>query len=327
MTIAIIGGTGFIGTAVAKRLQARGHEVLAIARGQQANTLPAGVRLALADRMDTNAIAALLREVKASAVIDIFALSMANTKPVLDALALVGGRYVLVSSTDVYSNYGGLLNKETPPIRHEPATEDSPLRTVLFPYRSNSRRPKGVEGDLLETYDKLPIEAAARADRRFETTILRFPMIFGPQDKQHRFGWIISAATARQSVAIDRRAARWLNSYGYVDDMADALALAATHPGAAGRTYNVAQPKHRTVLEWAQTVLQVMGVDVAVTEVGSEAQGIMADRAESSNLSYPLTLDSARIRRELGFAETISERLALERTIAWELSQNGGNSH
>jgi nucleoside-diphosphate-sugar epimerase len=48
----------------------------------------------------------------------------------------------------------------------------------------------------------------------------------------------------------------------------------------------------------------------------------MFERAEASNMDYPLTLDSTRIRAELGYAETISEREALERTIAWELSQN-----
>src|SRR5690606_17068332 len=105
-------------------------------------------------------------------------------------------------------------------------------------------------------------------------------------------------------------------------DMAEALVLAAIHPAAAGRTYNAAQPQDRTVTQWAHTILDVMGVTAEVIAVPPAENGIMADRASASKLAYPLTLDSARIRAELGFVETISEREALERTIAWELAQN-----
>ena len=322
MTVAIIGGTGFLGKAVAKRLLAHGQEVLVIARGREPVVLPPGVHFEAADRMGSGAIAALLKAHGVTAVIDIFTLSLRNTQPVLDAVGEIGGRYVLVSSTDVYSNYGGLLKKENPAVRLEPATEDSPLRTLRFPYRGNSRRPKGVEDGLFEDYDKIPIEEAARADTRFESTILRLPMIFGPEDKQHRFGWAIQNAAAGKPFAIDARAARALNSYGYIDDMAEALVLGALHPAAAGRTYNAAQPHVRTVRQWAQIILDVMGINAEITEVPPDAKGIMFERAEASNMDYPLTLDSTRIRTELGYAETISEREALERTIAWELSQN-----
>ncbi|HTM79206.1 MAG TPA: hypothetical protein VL133_16450, partial [Devosia sp.] len=67
--------------------------------------------------------------------------------------------------------------------------------------------------------------------------------------------------------------------------------------------------------------LEVMGVSAEVVVVPASANGIMADRAEASNLAYPLTLDSSRIRAELGFAEIVPEREALERTIEWELAQ------
>ncbi|WDR03236.1 NAD-dependent epimerase/dehydratase family protein [Devosia algicola] len=321
MTIAIVGGTGFIGVELVKRLQAHDQEVVAIARGIEPVDLPEGARFITADRMDAEAMRAVMTEVNPSAVIDIFTISLRNTRAVLDAVGAVGGRYVLVSSTDVYANYAGLLKMANPPIRHEPATEESPLRTLRYPYRGNPRRPKGVSDDLFEDYDKLPIEEAARTDPRFDTTIVRPPMIFGENDKQNRFGWVINNAKAGKSIAIDRRAAGWLNSYSYVADVAEALALAAIHPAAAGRTYNVAQPKDRTVLAWAEIILGAMGIDCEVVTADPDANGIMADRAETSDLRYPLTLDSSRIRAELGFVETLPEADALQRTIAWALSK------
>jgi nucleoside-diphosphate-sugar epimerase len=320
MTVAIISGTGFLGTAVATRLVVRGIEPLVIARGRHPVALPDGARFAAADRMDRHAVAALLRQHCATAAIDIFALSLRNTGAVMDAVAEAGIRYVLVSSTDVYANYEGLLKKGSPPVRAEPATEDSPLRTMRYPYQSNSRRPQGVEDDLFEDYDKIPVEDAARADARFPATVVRLPMIFGPGDKQHRFAWAINKAAPGKPFALDARAAGWLNSYAYIDDVAEGLALAATHPAAAGRTYNIAQPFVRSVRHWAETLLPLVAPGAQVVEVGPDANGIMADRAKASDLRYPLTLDSARIRAELGYAEIVSEAEALARTVRWEQS-------
>lgn len=321
MTIAIVSGTGFLGPAIARRLIARGPTPLVIARGKHPVSLPDGATFAPADRMDSAALTALFTTHQVTCVIDIFTLSLRNTQPVLDATAAAGARYLLISSTDVYLNYEGLLKKGTPPIRPEPATEDSPLRTIRYPYRANTRRPQGVEDDLFEDYDKLPIEDAARADPRLSATIIRAPMIFGPGDKQHRFKWAIDAARAGGVARLDERAARWPNSYGYLDDVAEAIALAATDLRAKNRTYNVGQPFVRTPIEWLLTFAIVLNRSLEVETVPAAAQGLQFDRAEASDLRYPLTLDTTRIRTELGFAELIPEREALLKTIAWETGQ------
>ena len=52
MTVAIIGGTGFIGTAVAERLVRRGLAPVVVARGEHPVHLPEGAVLARGDRMD-----------------------------------------------------------------------------------------------------------------------------------------------------------------------------------------------------------------------------------------------------------------------------------
>ncbi|MDC9823525.1 NAD-dependent epimerase/dehydratase family protein [Devosia sp. ZB163] len=321
MTIAIISGTGFLGTATARRLRERGADVLVVARGKSPVALPDGVKFEKADRMDSARIAELLKANGVTAVIDIFALSLKNSEPVIEAAAKAGARYILVSSTDVYSNYGGLLKKEAPPVRPDPATEDSPLRALRYPYRGNPRRPQGVEDDLFENYDKIPIEEYALAHGAPEATVMRLPMIFGPDDKQHRFGWAIKGAKKGEPFRLDRRGAGWLNSYAYIDDVAEALTLAALSPEAAGRVYNVAQPFVRTQADWARTILTLMGLDSEIVLVDPADNGVLADRADSSDLAYPLTLDSQRIRAELGYSEIVPEEQALRRTIEWELSQ------
>lgn len=321
MTIAIVGGGGFLGQQVAARALAHGRQPLVIHRGITPAQLPPEAVVAHADRMDGERLTALFSQHGVTTVIDIFALTLATTQPVMEATARQGARYVLTSSVDVYANYAGLIGKETPEIRLAPATEDAPLRSFRYPYRGDGRRPKGADNALLDDYDKLPIEEAALADGRFEAVIVRPPMIFGRGDRQHRFAWITGAAQRGAPFAIDARAAEWQNSYAHVGDVAEAMLLAATAPQAAGRIYNVGQAHIRTAAQWARHILDLMGHDDPVLPVAPEARGAMAERADGMDLRYPLTLDSTRIRNELGFAELTPERDALMEAIDYEMGR------
>lgn len=312
MSIAIVGGSGFLGRNIALRLLAHGEKPLVIHRGNEAPHLPETVQIALADREDEEALVSIFRRHHVKLVIDIYALSLENTKAVISAAQRIGARYVLTSSVDVYSNYEGLLKKGSPEINPFPATETSPLRTMRYPYRGNSRRPQGVREDLFENYDKIVIEDDIRA-RDMDFVILRPPMIYGIADKQRRFGWVFDNAKG-DSFAIDERAASWLNSYAYVEDIAEAFVIAGLHPDASGKTYNVGTPIVRSATQWAQLLLPLLGVKAEVTAAPA-GQGVYADRADAMDLRYPLTLDPRAIRDDLGFKEVIGEAEALAKTL------------
>lgn len=318
MRVAVIGGTGFVGTAVARRLLERGIEPVAVARGQHPVDLPPGTIIEFGDRMDEARMAEILRVHKIDTVIDIFCLGLLNTRSVLEAVARRGGRYVMLSAVDVYANYGGLLRREEPVPLLRPAREDDALRSFRYPYRGNPRRPQGVDDVMLDDYDKIPIEVAALADRRFDATIIRSASIFGPGDKQHRFGWMVAALTKGGTTWLDERAAYWGNSYGYIDDVAEAMVLAALSDDAARQIYNVGQSVVRTPVQWLERLAAVMGLKATVELVPPGAKGLQWERAEASDLRYPLTLDTSRIREELGFAEIVPEDEALAETIAYE---------
>lgn len=266
--------------------------------------------------MNSGRLAEIFAAHAVTTVIDIFALGLLNTAPALQAMQTMGGRYVPLSSVDVYANYGGMLRREQPQVQVTPARETDPLRGFRHPYRGNSRRPKGVDDALFDDYDKILIEEAALGDTRFSTTVIRAPMIFGPGDKQHRFAWAVDAISAGKTVRVDARAAHWPNSYGYVSDVAEAIVLAAMAPQSAGRIYNVGQGFVRTPIQWLERFAEVMGQTVEIEIVPPEAKGLLWERAEASDLRYPLTLDTSRIRTELGFVEPTREHDALVATIA-----------
>ena len=316
MSIAILGGTGFIGSAVAARLVERGVHPVVMARGQHPVDLPFGCIFEAANRMDADGLAAIFAAHKVHTVIDIYPLGLLNTSTVLQAMENIGGRYVPLSSVDVYSNYGGLLGREQPEIQQAPARESDPLRNFRHPYRGNPHRPKGVDDALFDDYDKILVEDAALSNSHFSTTVIRAPMIFGPGDKQRRFAWVVDAIHSGKPIQVDERAANWPNSYGYVVDVAEAIVHAALAPQAAGQIYNVGQSIVRNPVQWLERFATVMNRTISIEITPPETRGLLWERAEASDLRYPLTLDTSKIRAELGYAEPTSEQDALLAVIA-----------
>lgn len=315
MTTAVLGGTGFIGSEVVRRLVHKGERPVVVSRGKR----PAadGAVHEIADRMNVDALISLITKHRVSVLIDMIPMTLSSTQPVLDAAATTGARYVMISSADVYGNYGGLQGREASrPVKL--LNEESPLRTGRYPYRGPEPRAGDDPQKLLDEYDKIPIEEAARADVRLEATILRLPMVYGPGDRQHRLRWIVEAVRRDGRLEIDAEAAAWRTTYGYVTNVAEAIALAAVDDKAAGRIYNVGEPEARRADELAALVAQAMGWSVEIETVPPEQRGLLWELAERSVLDYPLELDTQRIRAELGFAEAVGTAEALQRTVAWE---------
>jgi nucleoside-diphosphate-sugar epimerase len=314
MNVAVLGGTGFIGSAVGQRLAARGAGVVAISRGRRVANPAPGVVHETADRQESAALTAIIARHLPSALIDIVPMTMAGTQPVFEAVAAAGVRYVMISSCDVYANYGGLLRRETP----EPLDlldEESPLRTRLYPFRDV---PSADGAALADEYDKIPIERAARADARLRATILRLPMVYGPGDQQHRFGWIVRAIREGGPIEVDERYAAWKSTHGFIADVAEAIATAALDERAAGRIYNVGEPRARMMAAWVELVATAMGRDVEVAPVAPARKAAGFDMAQQADLQYALETSTRRIRDELGFAEIVRPEDAIRQTVEWE---------
>jgi nucleoside-diphosphate-sugar epimerase len=101
LKVAIIGGTGCGGRAVAHTLRAAGHTVCTIARGQSPGPQPDVV----CDRHDQPAFTQALHAFAPDAIVDQVAYSGADVAATLAALA-PGTRYILVSSAIIYGPGG-----------------------------------------------------------------------------------------------------------------------------------------------------------------------------------------------------------------------------
>jgi nucleoside-diphosphate-sugar epimerase len=316
VSVLVLGGNGFIGAPLMRALKARGVQALAAHRGPaQAAESPHAVTL---DRGDAEGVARVVRECGVRVVIDLLAFTEADTAPVLAALGGLIERYVLISSGDVYRNYGGLQCREVAEPIFDPLPETAPLRTSRHPYRGAALRAAEDPARWMDDYDKIPLEQYALAAGGFSTTVLRLPMIYGPGDKQRRFGWLIRPmADGRAFLLIDEAWARWRTSYGFVDDVAEAIACAALHPDAAGGTFNVGPAEAPDHGGWAARFASALGW---TGEMRPAASTPMSAALKGLDLRFPLVTDTSLIRARLGFAEPTPPAEALRRTIEDELA-------
>ena len=288
MRVLVIGGTGFIGSWIATQLALRGDQVVVLHRGRQGpDALPRGVVSVVGDQPlgAPAAYEAALRQGEPDAVIHVLAMVEADAAAAVQALSDRAGRAVVLSSGDVYRAYGRFIRTEPGPIEPTPLDADaSALRERLYPYRT----PDAAPGSLAHDYDKIPVERAFRAAPALPTTLLRLPKVYGAGGGDLSTVYGFAAAPS------------WRWTHGYVENVAGAAVLAAIHPKALGRTYNVGEETTPTVAE-----------RLAHLPPRPEAPAAAGDYDFAQDLAY----DTGPIRRELGYREAVSYEEGIRRTL------------
>jgi nucleoside-diphosphate-sugar epimerase len=317
MRLLLIGGNGFIGCFVAANLQKQGHEIAIFHRGTGA--VPAGVSEIVGDRRDLQASAAALKRFQPDIVVDFIISSGAQAEELMNIFRGATGRVLMLSSIDVYRAVGITHGTEGGPLQELPLTEESELRRNLHPYPPESMQMlRKVFSWATDDYDKIPAEQAVMRDPELPGTVLRLPMVYGPGDPLHRFCPIVKRISdARECLIFADTLAPWRSPRGYVENVAAAIALAATDVRAAGRIYNVCEEPAFSELEWARKIAAEMrwGGEFIVLPVDHTPSHLL----QPGNAAQHWTATSARIRRELEYVEPVALDEAIRSTIAWEL--------
>lgn len=304
MRVLFIGGANMTGPFAVRLLIAQGHDVWLVHRSKSDSPLLQGATQLQADKADLPALRGSLSNLRLDVIVHMVAFTETDALSFVDCGAAIAPRAVVVSSIDVYRAYGRFKRTEPGPPDDVPLNEDAPLRT----------RPSASG-----TYEKVLVERAAQSNPKFPWTILRYPAVYGPGDGLHRLrGWVQRIDDHRPFILMGESQAGWRFTHGYVENVAAALVLAITHPSATGRVYNVGEADPPTWAQWAGDVGSVANWNGQVRVIPDNR--LPAHLAEVVDFRQDWTVDTTRIRRELGYREVVEPDQCLERAIAWERS-------
>ena len=309
----MIGGTGFIGPRVIRLLHSQGHDIAVLHRGNATPDLPLEVRRIRADRNRLGEARGEIARLAPDVVIDFVLSSGAQARQLMEVLRGIGRRVVALSSIDVYRAFAVVHGNDTGPLQPTPLTEDSERRTVA-PYSPEQlEMARAVFPWITDDYDKVPMEDAVLSHPELPGTVLRLPMVYGPGDPLHRFfAYLKRMDDGRPRIVY----AAWRSPRGYVENVAAAIALAATSQAAAGRRYIVAEQPAYSEFEWANKIAE---------QAGWRGEFVVLPRERAprhlqvpGNLAQHGDASSALIRQELGFRDPVPLDEAIRHTIAWE---------
>jgi nucleoside-diphosphate-sugar epimerase len=317
MRILVIGGTGFVGPPIVRRLVGRGHEVCCYHRGKTAADLPPEVVHLPGDRERLADFRTELARFAPEVVLDTRPMAEGHARTLMETVLGIARRVVALSSGDVYRACGLLHGTEAGPPQPIPIAEDAPLRQRLYPYRGATPRAADDPMRWVDDYDKILVERVVMGEPSLPGTVLRLPMVYGPGDEAHRlFPYLKRMDDGRPAILIEEVQARWRWARGYVEDIAEAVVSAVLDDRAAGRVYNVSEPHAMTEAEWVRAIGRAVGWR---GEIAATAGDRLPSRLRRpGNFEHHLTYDTTRIREELGYSERLPQAEAIRRTADWE---------
>jgi len=306
MTLALVtGGAGFIGSHIADALLQRGWQVRILdnfSTGSEKN-LPAAADQLEVQRGDVRDPGAAREAVlgvdlvfheaafvsvpqSLAAPQDCFAINVQGTQTLLDAARAAGARrVVLASSAAVYGD-----NPEMP------LSEDIRLRS-LSPYAAS----KQMDEVLADLYTRA---------MGLEVTALRYFNVFGPrQSPESDYAAAVPIFIRRM---LEGRPVTIFGDGGqtrdliYVADVARANLIAAEHPAARGRVFNVCTGHETRLLDLLQEL----------QELFPAAPGPVFEPARPGDI-YRSLGNPAQAESILGFRAETSLAQGLRETVAW----------
>ena len=299
MRVLITGGSGMIGANLARRLVQNGAQVTIIARGSTAPVRlfdEPTIRIETANCTDADSVRDIFARCEPDTV---FHLASSSFNPptisprehvdsnVIGALSVLDaarqhpvGRVVLTGSAAEYG--GGNALSELAPRR--PATIYGASKYCASVLAETFARVHGVP-----------------------TVNLCLFTPYGPWERPTRLiPYTILAAL--DNAAIHITSGQQQRDFVYIDDVVDALLLAATAPIAVGETVNIASGRGTPVLETVKTILELMQ---STAKIEAGAAEVRADEIQL------MSGDNAKAQALLGWSPKFDLRSGLERTIAW----------
>ncbi|NOT35058.1 MAG: NAD-dependent epimerase/dehydratase family protein [Candidatus Eisenbacteria bacterium] len=293
LAVLVMGGGGFMGARTARALGAAGHRVSVLTRGLQ--PLPDGVAPLVADRLDAESLARALDGRRFDLTVDFLAFDRDDIERLLLLPHAALGRYVMISSGQVY------LVAEGSRAPHVEAMADAKLTPE--PARDSPDHAEWSYG-VGKRRAELAV-FALRATHGLRGLVLRIPIVQGTGDPSLRlWAWIERVLDGGPLLLPD--GGTRLVRHVLADDVARAAVWLADHAPPERAVYNLAQPEMLTLREWLENLMRMIGSVRPIVPMDWDA--LLASGLESNFAPYAgrwaSVPDPTRLQQEWGFEPT-----------------------
>lgn len=306
MNTLVLGGTGFLSSALVAECLAAGHRVTTVTRGSGKRPAPPeGVESLYADRSDPESLRAALAGRSFDIVLDAILYRPDDARAAVELFRGRTGRYVFISTDFVY---GGEP-------RRYPLDEDTPREAL-----SGYGRDKAACDDVF---------FAAWRSERFPATVLRPPHIvgagslLGTGSLEGRDPWLLWRLRNGHPVLLLDGGALLIQPAHKTDIARAALAVAAAPlETVGGRAYNIAGPDCVTTRGYYEIVCDILGAAPPLSVLTLPSAAYVAAWPDRAPFAQNRPYSTARLTRDTGYSPAIPLRQSLEEMVA-ELTSRG----
>lgn len=171
---------------------------------------------------------------------------------------------------------------------------------------------------------------AAQTLRKIETetglevVIIRPTLVYGPRVKAN---FLNMMKVVQRGIPLPLASFKNKRGLIYVGNLADALRICATHPGAAGQTYLLSDGEDVSTPEIIRRTAKALDAPAHLFPVPlsfMQLAGKLTGKSGAVNrLTGTLTVDSSKIRSDLGWHPPFTMDEGLRETAEWFNSTNG----
>jgi nucleoside-diphosphate-sugar epimerase len=151
-----------------------------------------------------------------------------------------------------------------------------------------------------------------------EVVVVRPTLVYGPGVKAN---FLNMMKIISKGIPLPLASVANMRSLIYVGNLVDALITCAVHPAAAGQTYLVSDGEDVSTPELIRRTAKALGVPVRLFQLPLQlvllAGKLTGKSGVVNRLTGPLTVDSIKIRRELGWRPPFTLEEGLAETARW----------
>ena len=294
----VVGGTGNVGGAIARRLRDAGWDVTVASRNGARPGEVDGVRSVQLDRDDDGSLAVANG---ADVIVDVVPFERRHAEQLL---ALEVGAIVAISSASVYADDRGRTLDEAQ------AVDDFPDFPVPIP----ETQPTVEPDDVTYSTKKRALELALLENGRVPATVIRPCAIYGRGDRMAREFFFVKRALDRRPYVLLTGRGESLFHTTASENIGELVRLVCEQPGT--RVFNCGDPDPPTLLQISRRIAETLGHErTEVLLPHWNARGEVGQTPWSA--PKPLLVDMRAAERELGYEPVVLWQTAIVAQVEW----------